>query len=116
MINLQRNPQANDIALFEHASGVRAADFSDCNEDLALMLAVLEGLDEYVGVSNTNVHLRAGLEKTTRVLIPSPPEWRWPAGFERSPWFPDCVLYREDERQGWSGALAALRGDLAGVS
>ena len=115
VINLQRNPHADDVAILERASGARTADFSDCNGDLALMLAVLEGVDEYAGVSNTNVHLRAGLAKTTRVLVPFPPEWRWPAGFARSPWFPDCVLYREDERHGWSSPLTALRSDLPGI-
>ena len=34
-------------------------------------------LDDYVGVSNFNTHLRAGLGLPMQVLVPFPPEWRW---------------------------------------
>ena len=29
--------------------------------------------------SNANTHLRAGLGRPQRVLVPDPPEWRWMA-------------------------------------
>jgi hypothetical protein len=76
------------------------------------MLALMSVADDYVGVSNTNVHLRAGAGRTARVLVPWPPEWRWTRDLPRSPWFPDFPLYRASKEGGWSEALARLASEL----
>jgi hypothetical protein len=80
------------------------------------MLALLDLVDAYVGVSNTNTHLRAGTGRPSHVLVPHPPEWRWMHAGERSPWFPEFSLYRQQRpdagRSGWENALAALRRDI----
>ena len=66
------------------------------------MLALLALLDDYVGVSNTNMHLRAGVGKPARVLVPSPPDWRWMMNHARtSPWFPGFSIYRQSLRGDW---------------
>ena len=62
------------------------------------MLALLALLDDYVGVSNTNMHLRAGVNRTAKVLVPAPPEWRWMAEGKESPWFPGFTVYRQGVR------------------
>jgi hypothetical protein len=83
------------------------------NDDLDSMAGLLAVLDEYVAVSNTNVHLRAGLGHTSRVLVPFPPEWRWMAAGDESPWFPGCRVYRQAPERTWTSALSALRTDLS---
>jgi hypothetical protein len=88
-------------------------DLSRTNEDLPQVLAVLAALDDYVTVSNTNVHLRAALGRTARVLVPNPPEWRWMRAEGGSPWFPGFSVYRQPASRDWSAALAKLRSDLA---
>jgi hypothetical protein len=62
-------------------------DFSSVNSDLEEALALMSLVDGYVGVSNTNVHLRAGAGGAAHVLVPPPFEWRWMAS-GASPWFP----------------------------
>jgi len=81
-------------------------------DDLPALLAVLAEIDEYATVSNTNVHLLAGLGRSARVLIPYPAEWRWMRREGRSPWFPDFPVYRQSQSRHWTGALSALRADL----
>jgi Tfp pilus assembly protein PilF len=112
LIVLQRAPADGEVQTLMHASAVPVSDFSDCNDDLDTMLAVLDDIDDYVGVSNTNMHLRAGLGKTARVLIPFPPEWRWTSTLDRSPWFPGFPLYREHKTLGWERALQQLRSEF----
>jgi hypothetical protein len=73
---------------------------------------VLAELDEYVTVSNTNVHLLAGLGKTARVLVPYPAEWRWMRRDGASPWFAGFPVYRQAQSRDWSAALNQLRSDL----
>jgi hypothetical protein len=88
-------------------------DFTAWNEDLEGMLALLALIDEYVGVSNTNMHLRAAVGRPARVLVPCPPEWRWMYGRKRSPWFPEFPVYRQSPQGDWDEALRELGDDLA---
>ena len=112
-LNLQRMPAPGDAERFSAALGRPAHDFTDLNEDLEGMLALLALIDEYAGVSNTNMHLRAGAGRTARVLVPCPAEWRWMNAGPSSPWFPGFAIYRQSSQGDWSAALAALRRDLA---
>ncbi len=110
---LQRKPEAGEIAAMEAAIGARVHDGSHLNEDLEAMLALLQIIDEYVGVSNTNVHLRACAGRTARVLVPAPAEWRWMAAGRFSPWFPGFPVYRQASNGDWTLALDQLAHDLA---
>ena len=76
------------------------------------MLALLSLLDDYVGTSNTNMHLRASVGRTARVLVPVPPEWRWMAKGMESPWFQKFSVYRQKYDGDWGETLAQLESDL----
>ena len=110
---LQREPVPGEIDQFRAKVSCPVYDLSDYNNDLEAMLALLDVLDEYVGVSNANMHLMAGLGKTARVLIPFPAEWRWMASGSESPWFPGFSLYRQTVAGDWEAALAGLTRDLS---
>jgi hypothetical protein len=111
-VALQRHPAAGEIDAVAAALGRPVHDLTALNEDLEAMLALLSLLDEYVAVSNTNVHLRAGAGRASRVLVPSPPEWRWLAEGRASPWFPGTAVYRQTLNGDWQPALAELQQDL----
>lgn len=112
LVALQRNPEPGEFATLSRTVGKPVCDFSDLNDDLESMLAALALAEEYVGVSNTNMHLRAAAGRTARVLVPCPAEWRWMASGASSPWFPGFTLYRQSLDGDWSPALARLRDDL----
>jgi len=109
---LQRNPRAEELTTFSQLLNRPIYDLSPLNDDLESMLALLSLIDNYVGVSNTNMHLLAGLGKTARVLIPYPPDWRWMAEGEESPWFEGFKTYRQLTDGRWSPALQRLTQDL----
>jgi tetratricopeptide (TPR) repeat protein len=113
-IGIQRLPRAGEREALSQAIGARIHDFSDANDDLQEMLALLALVDDYVGVSNANAHLRASLGRPMQVLIPFPPEWRWGAAGTRSPWFPSMTALRQEPGGDWSRALRALRSYIAG--
>ena len=116
ILALQRNPRPGEIDTFSRILGRRVHDFSDLNEDLESMLAALALMDEYIGVSNTNMHLRAAVGRTARVLIPCPAEWRWMASGSSSPWFPGFSLYRQSLDGDWDAALTSLRRHLRDIA
>ena len=112
LIALQRKPGAGEIDRLSTLMQRSLHDFSSANEHLEDILALLALLDDYVGVSNTNMHLRIAVGKTARVLVPCPPEWRWMARGNESPWFPRFRIYRQGIDGAWIEALKQLTSDL----
>lgn len=112
IIVLQRQPKPGEIEQLAQYAGRAVYDFSEANENLEQMLALLSLLHEYIGVSNTNMHLMAGLGRTARVLVPYPAEWRWMEALDQSPWFPGFQVYRQDRFGAWENALARLSREL----
>jgi tetratricopeptide repeat protein len=109
---VQRLPMAAEVPIFCNSLGRGAHDLSGANDDLEDMAALLSLTDEYVGVSNTNMHLFAGLGRKARVLVPFPPEFRWMHAAATSPWFLGFSLYRQAPSRDWSDALSRLALDL----
>ena len=107
LVAVQRNPEPGEIAAASEALGRPVHDLSRVNDDLDDALATMSLLDRYVGVSNTNMHLRAAAGKTADVLVPFPPEWRWGIAGE-SPWFPGFRVHRQPLDGGWAEVLARL--------
>jgi tetratricopeptide (TPR) repeat protein len=115
LIGLQRNPESGELERLTLLAGRPLHDLTALNEDLEGMLALQALLDEYIGVSNTNMHLRAGVGRATRVLVQSPPEWRWMAAGDESPWFPGFRIYRQGIDGEWGNAVERLRSDLRAI-
>ncbi len=92
--------------------GRAVLDLTALNSDLEAMLALVGALDDYVTVSNTNVHLRAAVGRQSRVVVPNPPEFRWMARGAECPWFPGTTVYRQDVAGDWARALDQLGADL----
>ncbi len=113
IISLQRNPKNNETTHLSELLGRPVLDAAFLNNDLEQMLALLQLIDEYVGVSNANMHLLAGLGGRARVLVPNPAEWRWMADGKTSPWFPGFITYRQQKDGSWGEAMAQLRDDLS---
>ena len=111
-IALQRNPHDGEISALAKLIGRPVHDCCALNEELESMLALLALIDDYVGVSNTNMHLRAGVGRPARVLVPRPADWRWMADGGRSPWFRDFEVYRQSADGHWDAAMARLASDL----
>jgi len=115
LLSLQRDPYPGELEGVRSSAGASVTDVAGFSADLLELLALLELLDEYVAVSSTNIHIRAGIGKTAHVLVPYPAEWRWMRGGAQSPWFPGFSLYRQRTfTEDWAEPLARLRRDLIG--
>src|SRR5216683_4775432 len=110
-VSVQRDPKLDETQALASALGHPLHDLSSVNGDLEDTLASMDAVDAYVGVSSTNVHLRASLGRDAHVLVPFPPEWRWMAA-GASPWFPAMRVYREEPSHAWKAAFDALAADL----
>ena len=113
VIAVQRQPLPDDLDILQRKAGRTIHDCCSLNDDLTKMAALLHVVDEYVGVSNTNMHLMANLGNRTRVFVTHPGEWRWGVAGDSTPWAPRARLYRELSHDAWSGAWTDLFADLA---
>ena len=110
---LQRDVVAEEITAFSEILGRRVHNFSDYNQDLDKMAALLKLIDHHVTVSNTNVHLRAAVGKSSSVLIPMYTVARiWIDQEKSSSWYPGTVIYRQNEKLGWDHSFGRLKKDL----
>jgi Tfp pilus assembly protein PilF len=107
-ISIQRLPREGEADTLSQVLGAPVHDFSGVNDDLEDMLALLALVEGYVGVSNANTHLRAGVGGAMQVLVPFPPEWRWSVSGERSPWFCGMRVLRQEANGSWTEALEKL--------
>ena len=107
-IGVQREPRPGETETLAGEIGSPVHDFSAINEDLEEALAWMSVVDEWIGVSNTNLHLRVGAAREAQVLVPFPPDWRWMAS-GASPWFPGARVHRQSPDGAWGDAFASLQ-------
>jgi len=115
IVVLQRSPEAQEAANFATGLGRPALDLAAVNDDLEDVCALLSSLTAYTGVSSTNMHLCAALDRTAHVMLPFPYDWRWMREGSESPWFPGFTLYRQQPDGNWAPALARLRANLSAL-
>jgi tetratricopeptide (TPR) repeat protein len=111
-ISLQRNPQKAEFKRLKDALGVDVHDFSEYNKDLSLMLALLSKLDDYISVSNANLHLHACLQKKAHMMISYPWDWRWVGVRDICVGYPFFNSYRQTSEGVWKN-LRELSNNLS---
>jgi len=113
VVVLQRDLEPEELSRVQVRLGAaRVLDASTYDQDLGELLALLSCLDGLVGVSNTNVHLCAGLGIGGDVLVPAPAEFRWQELGAHSPWFPGFAVHRQIAGADWQAPMAALAASL----
>jgi len=112
LLAVQRHPHATDRQRLAAAAGRPVHDLAHLHDDLDDLLALMDLADGYVTVSNTALHLRAGLGRPAHVLVPHPPEWRWGWHGTESPWFPGMTIYRQEKGGDWAPALQRLAREI----
>jgi hypothetical protein len=111
-VSVQRKPGPGELEALEAELGQKVLDASSLNDDLLRITGMMAAVDSYAGVSNTNVHIGAGLGLAAEILVPFPPEWRYGSQGAESPWYPGFRLHREDAAAGWDEALASMSASL----
>ena len=114
LICMQRGLQNEERQGIQNACCGRKIFFQDTDMDMEDSLAMMGILDDYIAVSNTNLHLRASANKEARVLVTNPPDYRWGTE-DKTPWFPSFSLYRQEFDMTWESGIKKLVQDLSNV-
>lgn len=112
-ICLQRNVLSDELGQFQQYLQAPLHDAVSMTDDIEDLLALLSLLDENIGVSNTNMHLRASLGLGSRVMVQAPGgDWRWGAAGNQTVWFTESIVYRQADDGSWKAPLATLQQDM----
>ncbi len=115
-INLQYGQHAEEIAAF-HASGpgrLHTLEGVDPVKDPDDVMALISALDLVISIDNSTVFMAGSVGTSVCILLPSVAEWRWRGAGDRSPWYPQAMLYRQ-ERPGieaWRSLVRKVAHDL----
>ena len=71
-------------------------------EDAAAVCALS---DVVVSVDTIFAHVAGALGKTSLVMLPFTPDWRWMLDRADSPWYPTMTLFRQDQNRSWSEVI-----------
>ena len=109
---MQQNPSEKDIRLLEKGLRRKVFNYGFINDSVESALAFLSEVDHYISVGDHNIHLASSLNKKVSVLVSHPPQWQWLKDATKSPWFPDCNIYRQDISGNWEQACQDLKSSL----
>ena len=108
-VSMQKVVREVDVQVLEGSGishyGQELKDFTDT-------AALCELMDLVISVDTSVAHLAGAIGKTTWVLLPYAPEWRWLLDRDDSPWYESVKLYRQDESREWSRVLNQAAVDL----
>ncbi|MCX8517226.1 MAG: tetratricopeptide repeat protein, partial [Rhodoferax sp.] len=112
-VSLQKEVRSSDRAALA-ASGIR--DVSQHLHDFADTAALVDVLDLVVCVDTSVAHLAGALGKTTWLLLPYVPDWRWLLEREDTPWYTSVTLLRQGAERQWAAVLQKLAVCLQGLA
>ena len=70
--------------------------------------ALIECMDLVISVDTSVAHLAGALGKTTWILLPFFPDYRWMLEREDCPWYPTAKLLRQDDEREWKKVILEL--------
>jgi hypothetical protein len=72
-------------------------------------------MDIVISVDTSVAHLAGSQGKSTWLLLPFIPDWRWMLEREDSPWYPSVKIYRQASMGDWDSVLQKVRNDLLDI-
>ena len=67
--------------------------------------SIIQAMDLVITVDTSLAHLSSALGKSTLILLPWSPEWRWLLDRQDSPWYPTAKIFRQPKRGNWDAVI-----------
>jgi tetratricopeptide (TPR) repeat protein len=101
--SLQEGEHSDELTEFP-----KIIDVGSYSLDLADTAWAISQLDLVIAVNSPAAHLAGAIGKTTWVLLPFIPDWRWLLGRSHSPWYPSMRLFRQPSFGDWSSVITSI--------
>jgi hypothetical protein len=109
-ISLQKDVRPDDQASLLERTDI--VDLTGQLSDFAETAALISCLDLVITVDTSVAHLAGALGRSTWILLPYAPDYRWLLDRDDSPWYPTVRLFRQDERRDYASVLEHVRVEL----
>jgi tetratricopeptide (TPR) repeat protein len=109
-VSLQKEYRPEEAALMRSDGRIR--DCAAYLADLAETAALIGELDLVITIDTVVAHLAGGMGKTTWVMLPFAPDFRWLLDRADSPWYPTMRLFRQPAFGDWQPVMAAVAASL----
>jgi len=111
LVSLQKGPAAGQALTLP--SDLEIVDPMPEVQDFADTAAIIANLDIVVSVDTSVVHLAGALGKPAILLDRYDNCWRWLAGREDSPWYPQLRIFRQKRMGDWAPVVERTAAALA---
>ncbi len=104
--SLQKGEPAKQI---ENApDNMRIIDLDRQINNFADTAAIIANLDIVISIDTATAHLGGALGKPTWTLLPFSPDWRWGLDQDKTPWYPNSTLFRQQEPNQWQAPIEEM--------
>lgn len=108
--SLQKDSPSNEAYFLPE--GVPLNNLAIHANSLSETACLIEQLDLVISVDSALAHLASALGKPVWMLLPKRVDWRWGETGERTAWYPDMRLFRQDTLGEWQAPVQALKAAL----
>ena len=84
----------------------------DYKNDFDSLISLIVNCDAVVTSSNVTAHFAGALGKKTFLLVPVNALWYWQIKKNKSIWYPDVYIYRQNDFNKWDFPINKLKSDL----
>ncbi|OYU44279.1 MAG: glycosyltransferase, partial [Burkholderiales bacterium PBB4] len=105
-VSLQIDIRPSDLGTLQANPEIIA--FHSEIKDFADTAALCDLMDAVICVDTSIAHLSGALGKTTFVLLPFNPDWRWQINRSDSPWYTSVTLMRQSSPLDWVHPLSQI--------
>ena len=96
-----------------HAPGLNLLDLHQELLDFADTAALAANMDVIISVDTSVAHLCGGMGKPVWILLKHHPDWRWLSEGDRSYWYNNARLFRQQKKNNWYPVLEEIEQQLA---
>jgi len=96
-----------------HAPGLNLIDLHQELLDFADTAALAANMDLIISVDTSVAHLCGGMGKPVWILLKHHPDWRWLSEGDRSYWYNNARLFRQQKKNNWYPVLEEIEQQLA---
>jgi len=115
-VNLQYDGWPGTGAAWPIPAAGELVHWQDALDDYDRTAALVASLDVVVSVCTAVIHLAGALGKSTLVMAPYSPEWRYGIAAAQMPWYPAVRVERQSVRGDWTPVIEAVRSHIAQLS
>lgn len=105
--------EARCVTLMPEATTLDVLNPSGCPFDMMETAALVAAADLVITVDTMIAHMAGAMGKPAWLLLKAEPDWRWPAGGGRTPWYPTMRIYAQPRPGDWAPVVERVRSDLA---